>query len=263
MNANEYSTDWDDPVIAELYDRDETYTGDVEMLRTLIGKKKKLKILECCSGTGRILVPLARDGHEVTGYEIASNMNARAVMQVIISGEDLAERVRLEVRDVLDGNWGTKFDLVILGGNAFWEMPSAESQENCIQYASEALKPGGHIFVDNNDYKGDLSTGPIPREKITFEGTCLDGTYGKYSVEVLDFDESTATLYVKRTVLKRSPEGEEEVTEYKGKKHPVTKAEVEGWLNEHGFVIEEVFGDREGNTYTPESNRAIFWARKV
>ena len=97
-----------------------------------MGKKKKLKILECCSGTGRILVPLARDGHKVTGYEIASNMNARAVLKAItLDDEDLITRVKFEVRDVLEGNWGTKFDLVILGGNAFWEMPSAESQENC------------------------------------------------------------------------------------------------------------------------------------
>ncbi len=33
------------------------------------------------------------------------------------------------------------------------------------------------------------------------------------------------------------------------------------WLEAHGFVIEQLYGDRAGNPYTETSKRAIFWAR--
>jgi len=33
-------------------------------------------------------------------------------------------------------------------------------------------------------------------------------------------------------------------------------------LDAHSFVVEQLYGDRAGNPYTPESDRAIFWAMK-
>jgi len=60
-----------------VYDR---YYGndaeDVELLLDLLGPAPK-KILEVCCGTGRVVVPLARAGHSVTGIDIDSGMLAR------------------------------------------------------------------------------------------------------------------------------------------------------------------------------------------
>jgi SAM-dependent methyltransferase len=262
MEETVFSADYDDPVVAELYDMRETYTDDIDLIRKLLGRKK-LKVLECFSGTGRILLALVRDGHKMTGYEIAPNMNARAVIKALKLDDDSIERVKFDVRDVLEGDWGTGFDAVILGANAFYELPSADAQEKCVQYASEALKKGGHVFIDNDDYKGDWGKGPFGEETVVFEGTAGDGTYGRWSREGVSFDASTSTSHFRRKIIKRSPEGEEEVHECTGMKHPVTKAEVESWLLRHGFGIEQLFGDRKGNPYTPESERAIFWARKM
>ena len=39
-------------------------------------------------------------------------------------------------------------------------------------------------------------------------------------------------------------------------------AEVRDWLIECGFEIAELFGARDGTPFTPDSDRAIFWARK-
>jgi len=50
--------------------------------------------------------------------------------------------------------------------------------------------------------------------------------------------------------------------EYVQQKHPVSAVEVQTWLEKYGFVIEETFGDRAGNPYTDQSERAIYWARK-
>jgi len=103
MEECKYSASYDDPLLAELYDQTETYTDDVELIRRLIGDSGPLNILECFSGTGRILIPLAQDGHRVTGIEIAPAMNARAVEKISRLPSDVQDKVTLKVQDVLDG----------------------------------------------------------------------------------------------------------------------------------------------------------------
>ena len=78
------SMDYDDPVLAEIYDQSETCTDDVKLLRTLLAPMKSLNILECFSGTGRILIPLAKDGHRVTGIEISDAMTTRATKKLTV-----------------------------------------------------------------------------------------------------------------------------------------------------------------------------------
>lgn len=262
MPEYRYSGNYDHLLLAELYDRSETYTDDVELIRRLIGDSRRLNILECFSGTGRILGPLAQDGHRITGIEIATSMNARAAERIAGLGDDVPDRVTLRVQDALDGHWGAGYDLVILGANAFYELPSAETQERCIRFAREALAPGGLLFVDNNDYKGDWSKGPFGEKRVIFEGKGADGTFGLWTLEGLRFDQERAVLHLKRSWFTRAPDGTESCVEYLGRKHPVSGREVEGWLKKHGFQILRVFGDRQGNAYTQDSDRAIFWARK-
>ena len=43
----------------------------------------------------------------------------------------------------------------------------------------------------------------------------------------------------------------------------ILQAEMQGWLESHGFEILELWGDRKKAPYTDESPRAIFWARLV
>jgi hypothetical protein len=257
-----YSGNYDDPLLAELYDQSETYVDDVELIRRLIGESGTLSILEPFSGTGRILTGLARDGHSVTGIEVAPSMNARAVDKVARLGADVLDRVTLKVQDVLDGEWGSGYDLVIIGANAFYELPAAEMQERCIRFARESLVPGGRLFVDNDDYKGDWGKGPFGEERAVFEGVGTDGTFGRTTMASLRFDKEQGVLHMKRTWFTRAPDGTEQMVEYLGRKHPVSAKEVEGWLRKHGFEILRVFGDRQGNQHTAESGRAIFWARK-
>jgi len=257
-----YSFDYNHPLLAELYDQSETYTDDVELIRRLIGDCGPLNILECFSGTGRILIPLAQDGHRITGIEIAPAMNARAAAKIAKLGDDVRSRVTLKVQDVLDGEWGFGYDLVIMSDNAFYELPSARMQERCIQFAREALLSGGRLFLDNDDYKGDWSRGPFGKEGTIFDGEGADGTFGRSTVDSLRFDEEDGILYMKHTWFTRSSHGAESYIEYLSSTHPASAKEIEDWLKKYGFHILQMFGDRQGNPYTEESNHAIFWARK-
>ncbi len=214
MDEYKYSGKYDDPLLAELYDRKESYVDDITLLRRLIGDSGPLNILECFSGTGRIVIPLAEDGHMITGIEIAKSMNARAERKLFQLPQDVSARVELRVRDVLDGEWGSGYDLVILGANAFYELPSAQVQEDCVRLASEALRPNGLIFIDNNDYGGGWGKSELGQTRVVFEGFGADRTFGRYLMKSVGFDEADEILFMERTSLKRTPNGKETREEY-------------------------------------------------
>ena len=56
--------------IEEIYDRVEPEINDVLTLRRLIGDRR-LGILEVFCGHGRVLLPLAQDGHTITGIDLS------------------------------------------------------------------------------------------------------------------------------------------------------------------------------------------------
>ncbi len=54
-----------DSHVPEIYDKAETETADVALILRSIGPRTGWHILEPFCGTGRILLPLALDGHTV------------------------------------------------------------------------------------------------------------------------------------------------------------------------------------------------------
>lgn len=249
-------------VIAELYDYFETDTEDIELIRDLIKDKHKLNILECFCGTGRILIPLALDGHNITGIDLSTSMLDRARNKISKLDARIKDRITLLEADVINLDWGKDYDLIVLGGNAFYELSFANMQEKCIEKAFKALKNNGLLFIDNNDYKGNWGECDFSKEIITFEGKCENGCYGKLIRKDNRFDSESNILYFERR-LHIIEDNKETILEYDGQKHPVTKEEVEQWLNKYNLTIDKLLGDRDGSEYASDSSKAIFLARKT
>lgn len=256
---------WLDDYVAEFYDVWETETDDVKLIQGLIGTQRRLRVLEPFCGTGRIFVPLALDGHDITGIDSSAAMLKRARSKVTALSADVRARIRLQQGDVLKVEWPSGFDLVILGGNCFYELASPDEQELCIQKAAISLWPGGYVYADNNHMEGELEESwqrPGVRKTVFPTGVCADGTRLEGTTETIWYDAPRRLARNRRTIKFISTDGGERTVEYIHQKHPVSYGEVEGWLLKRGFRIEKTYGDRQGNPYAPDSPRAIFWARK-
>jgi SAM-dependent methyltransferase len=266
MSDNETNMYGIDSHIAEWYDRSETYTDDVELIRRLIEGMGPLRILELFCGTGRILIPLAQDGHELMGLDKARAMLDRARMKISSMSTELAGRVTLIEADVVTEHWPEGFDLVILGGNCFYELATPEEQEGCIASASAALRSGGYVYLDNNHMEGELEESwrkPGVRGGRLPNGVCDDGAILEGTTETTWCDIGRRLWRARRTLTVTFSDGTKKFRDGIQQKHPVSVVEQRDWLNKHGFVIEQLFGDRAGNPYTDASGRGIFWARKA
>ena len=253
-----------DPHIAEIYDVVEADEDDVGLIRRLIGARGELRVFEPFAGTGRILIPLAADGHCVVGMDRARGMLDRARVKVAVLPGEVGCRISLIQADAVTSSWPRGFDLIILGANCLYELATPEEQEGCIADAATALNPGGLLYLDNNHMEGELDVtwrtqgihaSPSPN------GTCADGTRLAAAIETVWYDAPRRLVRFRRTITIWSPDGGVQTITYIEQKHPPSTGEMRSWLTAHGFIIEREYGDRKGNPYTDASGRAIFWAR--
>ncbi len=253
-----------DPHVAELYDLYETGRDDVALIRRLIGASGPLRVLEPFCGTGRIVLPLALDGHTLVGLDRAESMLRRARDRIEALPSDAAARVSLSQVDVTTAAWPQGFDLVVLGGNCLYELATPAEQEACIARAAGSLKSGGHVYLDNDHMEGDLDAAwrGSTRDMAFPSGRCADGTHVETRVTTVWFDVPQRRVRFYRRTTVTPPGGN--LTEYVSiqEKHPPSTPEVRSWLANHGFAIVHLFGDREGRPYGDDCSRAIFWAQK-
>jgi SAM-dependent methyltransferase len=254
-----------EPHIAEIYDQIETYTDDVELIRRLMGRRGPLRILELFCGTGRILIPLALDGHALVGLDQAQGMLARAGTKIALLPAEVRARITLTEADVTSAEWPQGFDLVILGGNCFYELATPQEQEQCIVSAAASLHPGGYVYVDNNHMEGalDESWQKSGGGQAFPTGTCADGTRVASTTETIWYDVPLRLVRFRRCTTVTLPDGSTIRKEDVQQKHPVSAVEVQTWLETHGFLVERMYGDRAGSPYTETASRAIFWARRL
>ena len=256
----------DDLLFAEIYDQGETGTEDIELIRTLLPSQIPLNILECFSGSGRILIPLAEDGHRLTGIDISEGMTARARIKLARVDREVQDRVILKKADVFGPDWGRDFDVVILGGNCMFNIESPDGslaalQEETIRRAYDALRVGGHVYVDNED-PVEVSEKCIG-ETWNWGGTTADGTMIEVHSEIVSFEPETGETGILRRQHITAQDGREARRNYLERKRPVSGDKVEAWLVKQGFVVVQKFGSRKGMPYTKgKSESAIFWARK-
>jgi len=255
-----------DDHIAEIYDKTETYADDVDLIRRLIGGSDALRILEPFCGAGRILIPLAQDGHEMVGLDQAKSMLNRARMKIERLDEEVAKRITLIEADAVTEEWPKGFDLVILGANCFYELATPDEQEGCVASAAAALNARGYVYLDNNHMEGELDESwrePGVHESVSPVGLCDDGASVRATSETIWYDAPKRLWRCRRTVTVTLADGTVTVREWVQQKHPVSVVEQQTWLRRHGFVVEHLYRDRAGNPFTETSGRAIFWARKI
>jgi SAM-dependent methyltransferase len=250
--------------VPELYDQLETKSADLALIRYLIGEKRHLRILEPFCGTGRLALPLAQDGHLLTGIDASEHMiRAAAGKSKVLSGKGPLSFTSLRMNALTD-EWPAGMDVVILAGNCFYELPTPEDQHCCIRKAYNALRLGGLLYVDNDHMEGTLAESwmdPKPVECFP-SGTCADGTILKSTMEAVWYDAGARLVRFRRKTRIVMAEGQVHTTECLQQKHPVGIQEVRDFLTAQGFKLLAQYGNYDRGPCDESSDRAIFWAEK-
>ena len=250
--------------VADMYDQEVTEINDVDFLLSVIGTERK-RILEVCCGSGRILVPLAKAGHTVFGFDADESMLAKIPEKV--SG---LSDIHWQTADAVYDDWGKNFDIVVLAGNILYniisDMDYAKAQELLINKAASTLVPGGYVFIEYQP-GGHRIMQSIPSHEsnsrmVVWEGTDKEGNFGRMILLGDSYDADTGMGSFTRRFELTLKSGETITQDIPSQKHFAPLEQVHGWLQSAGFVIEQEYGDCNGNPVTADSRGVVIYARK-
>jgi SAM-dependent methyltransferase len=251
--------------LARLYDLDlRDDPGDVNLLLALAARTGG-PVLELAAGTGRLAVPLAADGYEVTGVDIDGAMLARARRAVADAGPRLAGRLRLvegDARSIRLPDAGA-FRLACIPLNSIFLMGSRADQAAAVATLAAHLAPGGLAMVDAwlpdaDDlarYDGRLilewiRTDPATGRTVTKTGSAV-------------YDATSASVLL-TTIFDEGRPGEPAIRWTRTDRlRLVTPDELASFAEAAGLEVESLAGDYELGPLEPGAERAVLVARRT
>jgi SAM-dependent methyltransferase len=246
---------------ADLYDQYETQINDIDFMLSVIGNSPQ-NILEVCCGSGRILVPLAKASHNVTGFD----MDLAMMSKIADKAKDL-DNIHWYSANAVTDDWGTNYDVVVLAGNILINIVSTmayqDAQKLFIQKAYNSLKIGGHIYLDFNLFLHPEKIFGTSKERIIFDGTDHDGNYGTMRLLNETYCSSTQILTATRLTQVHTQDGENIIQQENVIKYIPNLDQVIAWLKDCGFAIKQVYGDYSGHPISEKTSKAIIWAQKM
>ncbi|MDD3599085.1 MAG: class I SAM-dependent methyltransferase [Firmicutes bacterium] len=105
-------------------------------------------ILELGSGSGRLLIPLARAGYRVTGLDCSEDMSTLCRQKLEAEDDATRERVTLASGDMRDFDIDTEFNMVLAACNTILHCTTTDDLLAVLTRAREHLGPNGVFVVD-------------------------------------------------------------------------------------------------------------------
>jgi len=111
-------------------------------------KKTSGKVLELGCGTGRVLIPIAREGVCVTGLDISGSMLKQCERKLAQELQDVRERATILQGSMVDFNLGEQFSAIIMPFRAFMHILTVEDQVSCLNCVHKHLTDGGRLVFE-------------------------------------------------------------------------------------------------------------------
>ena len=130
---------------AELYDTSGVgWPGELDFYRALAAAATTHgeRVLEVACGTGRVAIPLARDGASVTGFDRSPDM--LRVARAKSGGMPNPRWVEADMRSVA---LGEAFGLILIPAHAFQSLLTPDDQVACLECLWWHLTPDGTLVV--------------------------------------------------------------------------------------------------------------------
>jgi SAM-dependent methyltransferase len=231
FDAGTYGRSFAD-VYDDWYPDDDATAAAVALVVGLCGAGGR--VLELGVGTGRLALPLAAAGLEVTGLDASPEMLER------LRDKDPDGSVRTVTGDVGDAAaWPEgPFDVVLAACNLICNLADAGDQEACVRTSASRLRPGGRLVVE--------AFVPAPLQA----GRHVEVTEVRGDVVVMIATESDPTTGVVTAQHVELRDGAP-VRLRPWRIRVASPAEIDTWAARAGLECEERHADWSGSAFDP------------
>ena len=133
-------------------------------------------VLEFGCGTGRITLPLARQGVDVTGMDASHSMLEVLRVKLAKEHESVRRRTRVIEGDFRTHYLGDQFSLVVIPFRPMQHMYTAEDQLAALKNAKRHLADNGILAFDVFNPRFDKILSGVGEEYLDLEWPAQDGT---------------------------------------------------------------------------------------
>jgi SAM-dependent methyltransferase len=238
-------------IMAELYDKlsSEFYDyhakrGDIKFF-TDYALESGGQVLELGCGTGRVLIPTARAGVEITGLDLSAEMLKLCRSKLETEPENVKSRVNLVQADMRNFELKRRFSLATITFGPFNNLLSVQDQLDCLACIHRHLNDGGRLVFDV--FFADPAILAIKKKTpiVTSRKPFLmpDGRNVTWSLYFHDIDYQNQIIHEELLYDVHYPDGHQERLVYSEELRFFFRYEVEHLLTRAGFVIEALYAD--------------------
>jgi SAM-dependent methyltransferase len=223
-------------------------------------------VLEVACGTGRVLIPTARAGVEVTGLDLSAGMLDVCRRNLEREPGEVGQRVQLFQGDMREFDLGRQFHLVMVPFRGFQHLLTTSDQRAALHAIRRHVADEGLFILDlfnpSIPFLGDERFHKTPIEEPETE--MPDGRRFTRRLRVVGRDLFQQLHDVEISHRVTWPDGRAEVQRERFCLRYLFRFEAEHLLEREGFSVERVDGDYQGHTYgtTQYPGDLVFVARK-
>ena len=248
--------EYDDPV---LYDKEnDLYLAELPLLLEWASKKEGI-IIEVACGTGRITIPLAKEGHRLIGVDIHKGMLDEARKKS--SNLDLQIDWVEQDSSKMDLNIKSNFSYSV--GNSFQHFHTNEAQDRLLSSVNKHLEIDG-VFIFGTRFPSVEELLQPPTEEYWRTYTDSE-TLHKVDVYTISNYDSLNQIQHYTTIRKYKNIDDEIIKENRTNisLRYVFPKEMERILSANGFEIVHLYKDWKKTSITNDSNEMIYVCKKI
>jgi ubiquinone/menaquinone biosynthesis C-methylase UbiE len=156
---------------ADIYDGMNTFLSDLPFYKKWMPKNKDAKILELCCGTGRLTLPIAKEGYDICGVDYTSSMLKQARVKASEAGLEI-DFIEADIRTL---NLQEKFDLIFIPFNSIHHLYKNEDLFAALSGIRNHLKEDGLFLLDCFNPNVQYIVEGEKEQKVIAEYTTSDG----------------------------------------------------------------------------------------
>ena len=251
---------------AWLYDVDnrDNLTDDIKFYIDYAKKPGVKNILELGCGTGRVAIPLAKEGFNVTGLDLSKEMLDVFRQKLDNLDDNVKNKVELIHESMAYFDLNKKFDLIVAPFRAFQCLTDDKDIENSLNCIKNHLTDDG-IFIINVFNPDPSRMNENWRHPLKIQWERLDENTGnyvikKYSQDNIDFENRI--IYVTFIYEVKDKAGNISKFEDKLKLKYHNESQLQEICEKAGLKIKEKFGWYDKISIDEAKRELIFVCRK-
>lgn len=204
-------------------------------------------VLELGAGTGRVAIPLARGGLDVTALDRSAAMIGHGQARAAEAGVTLT----WAEGDMTAFELPRRFDAIVIALNTLLHLHTRVEHEALFAAVRRHLAPGGRLALSVLSPDPRTLSRPPSHWLELSDGLIDDPEGGRFAVqESIDYDHATQRT---RGWFRFHYPGRDEAVVVPVDLRMIYPAELEALVHHHGFEIVERHGDWDGAPFTSAS----------